>query len=301
MVGLIAGGEAPLQSATIPAANGAIADSDLGFGSVVWLATQHEWDPLPKPKAWDKLARQLAAAVSDRNWDEAIQLSRALRAQLPKTIPDDYPWDGEDSRFQWNAAIGDLYLNALDFEGAAKEYRFVLEHEKSKSPMGHSVARQTARYGLALSLACVGKFDDAVVEEKAAPSEYWSGCGNCMQSEQALIYAVNLAWTTAAAGGPNRDQDLLELTNGRIKAEGMPKQDAAEEQWQRESIRPFAALALGQSYLRRGDKDNAIRLFKFAASCNLGPVSRVALAYTYKLDAKLAASRRRGSSGKGTK
>ena len=83
-------------------------------------------------------------------------------------------------------------------QAAKTEIQAVLDAvPENKAGVGRSFARQAAAYAMARVKAEQGDFKAAVEWLERAPSEYWSGCGNCMQGEQVWGHPKLVVWKAA--------------------------------------------------------------------------------------------------------
>lgn len=248
---------------TLPAYNANNLKQPKMFVSLWPLAHIDDWEPFEQPASYASLAKDLKTAIDKGDWPKATDLGLKLYAMLPEGTPDSYPWS-YDTRALCETAIADLLTVQGKWEQATALYEKVLK-ETPKNRQG--AARQAASYGLANMYAVSGRFEEAQALFKKAGDEYWSGCGNCAESEAVAAHVKSLIIKAAALPHPKAGQALLKIVNGEFvpyKARLMGADNGKAYQQRIAAIE--GSFHLGVLYERGGDKLNARKAYGYCVA-----------------------------------
>lgn len=191
------------------------------------------------------LARDFDAAVAGLDQERAVQAGDRLSSLLPP--PDAKAWD-TDGNWRFRATLGEVYLEQSWCATAEREFRSVLSGiPPAQGGWGKSGSRQTATYGLARICALRGAYAEALALLARAPDEYRSGCGNCMEGEEAYNYPRKIVWTIASKPYSVAVSELKDVMRGRFDPlTSSLNGDTSDEQRQHAALE--AALTLGCLY-----------------------------------------------------
>jgi tetratricopeptide (TPR) repeat protein len=226
------------------------------------------WYPIhTKPKA-QPLGKRLKEQIAREAWSEAIDTAESLSA----VIPVDRPSYRSDDPWEWRAAIAELYLFKGEPERAVDELEKVFEAnpKPQRAGFGKSFARQSAAFVMARAMAEQGDFQAAIKWQEAAPDEYWSGCGNCMEDEQMRNRPLLAVWKRAQLPYAAAVAALERLRSGdytSYKVRLMPAKES--EQIQSALLQGEVALILGELHLRSGNLAAARRELEKASTSTL--------------------------------
>ena len=232
-----------------------------GYWLIVNPLRMSDWDGVAKPPSLSGLLARLDRAINDERYSDGATLALKIGELVPAKLPDDYPWN-YDTAAQWRVAAGELLMLDGNFSEATGIFREVL---RSVEKNQRSSSRQSAGYALALAGAATGSLKEARASNESAGGEYWSGCGNCMESEDVYRHLNSLVLDALASKAP--DAALLALYHGRFRPMATDLwRDSAKGQ--REIIRTKSALMLGIRAMKRGDARGARKALSAALHSN---------------------------------
>lgn len=225
------------------------------------------WYPIHKHAKAQRLGKRLKEQIAADQWGEAVKTAEALDALIPGKRPDyeaEQPWE-------WRVAISELCMIGGDWESALRELDAVFKwNPKKKNVRGYSSARQMAAYVMARLRAESGDFADAIKWQKAAPDEYWSGCGTCAEGEQMRNTPLLAVWKRAQLPYAEAVPALEELrTGGFTPYNAHLYPEATAKKLQDKLLQAEAALVLGELHLRQGDNAAARFELRNAAQSRL--------------------------------
>jgi tetratricopeptide (TPR) repeat protein len=251
------------QRSKLPTHDGSMVKRPDVFLSILPLARLDDWSPLVKPKHFDATAQVLIQAVENGRWAEATMLARKVRQMIPAETPAEYPWS-YDTRAQWDVAIGELLAIQGRYDEADRAYAKVLAETREEL---QSSSRAQAASGRADIQTVRFRFQAAKAFREQASREYWSGCGNCSESQGMWAYIRDVVGKAANMPPAAAVDRLQKLVLGDFEPYVTQLTPTADD-YQRGVVKVLASFSLGLFHSRLGREAEARQAFELCVATN---------------------------------
>jgi hypothetical protein len=222
-------------------------------------------EALQLKSSFKALSKELSRLLHSGDYRQAWTIGNQMFKMLPENYNPKYPLS-DDFRSEWKAQLGDLKLYTCDYKGAIAEYEVALAippvRKNSMQQGGHS----HAAYGIALAYGITGNLKESYRWLEAAPSMYWSGCGNCADGEAAAMHRYKTIWNAANKPADVSEGELLAILKGKFTPRASKINNDEASQVKRARVE--ASFFLGELYRKQSNKALARRCFWIVVNGN---------------------------------
>ncbi len=217
-----------------------------------------------------RLESRLEAAQAAHQWNDVAAVAQQTLAFLHS-----HGWARDDTRLL--AAMGDSYLNRLQYRAAAGRYHQALALAGEDKPEHWDMWLTEAAYGLARIEAERGHFDKAIGWIERYKVGTGSGCVDCQDRRAQYAEALRTVWQIAQLPHEQASHQLRLIQNGEWTPHNPMDKGMDAKEWKQTAAQE-AAFIQAELLLRAGEQKEARKQYFQVVESN-GALSSLAQAH----------------------